>query len=394
MRGHATPPPRGRHDRAAAPGCRVLRRPHRPHDAARDGQARRRQRLRAAPEERGGVLHRALRGGKAKAKRHRSDRRRSLAFFGQLTDPQIADEMSPARVDFLDAAGGELKPRGARRRRSGRRCSTRGPQPQQEPHAARSRDGRGKRAKLGFVITTGDLADNQQLNETRWFTTVLDGGTVDPFSGKRDRRRQPVLRRDAGRGRRAQRRRRRAALHGRRGLRRLARRPADRYGGFWDPTRRRRPAARTPRSRAIPACSSARSSRSGRRAEGAVVHRPRQPRRPRPGQRAGQQRPLPRDRDRLPEGLPERRRSTPRRSRRSTRRGVRRDRRPGTTSRRCSPAREASRRTRTAGSSPRPSTSGEVGGTRTATANVDAAEREASKENATYYSFRRARASS
>jgi metallophosphoesterase (TIGR03767 family) len=42
----------------------------------------------------------------------------------------------------------------------------------------------GKRAKLGFAITTGDLADNQQFNETNWFRTVLDGGTVDPFSGR------------------------------------------------------------------------------------------------------------------------------------------------------------------------------------------------------------------
>ena len=45
-------------------------------------------------------------------------------------------------------------------------------------------DGKGERAKLGYVITTGDLADNQQLNETRWFKGVLDGGTIDPFSGK------------------------------------------------------------------------------------------------------------------------------------------------------------------------------------------------------------------
>src|SRR4029453_7742763 len=45
------------------------------------------------------------------------------------------------------------------------------------------RQGNGKRARLGFAVTTGDLADNQQLNESRWFKTVLDGGTVDPFSG-------------------------------------------------------------------------------------------------------------------------------------------------------------------------------------------------------------------
>src|SRR5215211_8788897 len=49
------------------------------------------------------------RGGSAHAKRRRAAHRRSLAFFAQLTDPQIADEMSPARVDFVDPAGGALK---------------------------------------------------------------------------------------------------------------------------------------------------------------------------------------------------------------------------------------------------------------------------------------------
>src|SRR4051794_33260019 len=47
--------------------------------------------------------------GHAKARRAKT--RRSLAFFAQLTDPQIADEMSPARVDFIDPAGGEVSAR-------------------------------------------------------------------------------------------------------------------------------------------------------------------------------------------------------------------------------------------------------------------------------------------
>jgi metallophosphoesterase (TIGR03767 family) len=124
------------------------------------------------------------RGGKAKAKAKRAGRRRSLAFFAQLTDPQIVDEMSPARVDFVDAASGALK------------ASHR----PQEALSAQTFDavvrnvnansvspvanGKGRRAKLGFAITTGDLADNQHLNESEWFRTVLDGGVVDPFSGK------------------------------------------------------------------------------------------------------------------------------------------------------------------------------------------------------------------
>jgi metallophosphoesterase (TIGR03767 family) len=123
-------------------------------------------------------------GGSAKAKRGRKARRRSLAFFAQLTDPQIADEMSPARVDFVDPAGGALKsshrPQEAlglqtfdaivRNINANRRSTVKGRA--------------GKRAKLGFAVTTGDLADNQQFNETNWFRTVLDGGTVDPFSGR------------------------------------------------------------------------------------------------------------------------------------------------------------------------------------------------------------------
>src|SRR5215213_10235597 len=124
------------------------------------------------------------RGGSAKAAPKRARKRRSLAFFAQLTDPQLVDEISPARVDFVDPAGGALK-------------SSHRPQ---ETLSAQTfdaivrninanrvspvRDGKGKRARLRFAITTGDLADNQQLNETRWFRTVLDGGTVDPFSGR------------------------------------------------------------------------------------------------------------------------------------------------------------------------------------------------------------------
>ena len=49
------------------------------------------------------------RGGGAKARAARTHHRRSLVLFAQLTDPQIADEMSPARVDFADPAGGEIK---------------------------------------------------------------------------------------------------------------------------------------------------------------------------------------------------------------------------------------------------------------------------------------------
>ena len=44
-------------------------------------------------------------GGFGSAHKGRASRRRSLVFFGQLTDPQIADEMSPLRAEFADPAG-------------------------------------------------------------------------------------------------------------------------------------------------------------------------------------------------------------------------------------------------------------------------------------------------
>ena len=60
-----------------------------------------------------------------KAPAGREARRRSLAYFGQLTDFQLADEESPARVEFLDAPGTRPRPRGGPRRRWPRRRSTR-----------------------------------------------------------------------------------------------------------------------------------------------------------------------------------------------------------------------------------------------------------------------------
>jgi metallophosphoesterase (TIGR03767 family) len=123
-------------------------------------------------------------GGSAKAAQRRAKHRRSLAFFAQLTDPQLVDEMSPARVDFVDPAGGALK--SSHRPQEALSTQTFDAIVRNVNANRRStvRAGNGKRAKLGFAITTGDLADNQQRNETQWFRTVLDGGRVDPFSGK------------------------------------------------------------------------------------------------------------------------------------------------------------------------------------------------------------------
>ncbi|MGH2969830.1 MAG: hypothetical protein ACRDK0_12310, partial [Solirubrobacteraceae bacterium] len=101
-----------------------------------------------------------------------------------LTDPQVVDEMSPARVDFADPAGGEIKSSWRPQEALGLQVFDQTVRNVNANRTSQVRQGDGRRARLQFAITTGDLADNQQLNETRWFKTVLDGGAVDPFSGK------------------------------------------------------------------------------------------------------------------------------------------------------------------------------------------------------------------
>jgi metallophosphoesterase (TIGR03767 family) len=130
-----------------------------------------------------GEKYAVRRGGSAKAGRKRAAKRRSLLDFAQLTDPQVVDEMSPARVDFADPAGGEIKSSWRPQEALGLQAFDSTIRNVNANRTSPVRQGNGKRARLAFALTTGDLADNQQLNESRWFKTVLDGGTVDPFSG-------------------------------------------------------------------------------------------------------------------------------------------------------------------------------------------------------------------
>jgi metallophosphoesterase (TIGR03767 family) len=126
----------------------------------------------------------------AHASTGRHGRRHSLAYFAHLTDPHIADEASPARHERLYGRkpmfGGFWRPqeafgphvvdqtvRAVNRQRISHMPSAGGPAP------------------LGFALVTGDLADNAQVNEVRWAVRVLDGGRVDPFSGRRISRGNP-----------------------------------------------------------------------------------------------------------------------------------------------------------------------------------------------------------
>jgi metallophosphoesterase (TIGR03767 family) len=123
-------------------------------------------------------------GGFGAPQAGREGRRVPIAYFGQLSDFQLADEESPARVEFLDPAGAPVE-------------AAFRPWEALNPHideamirqvnafagAAPIASGDGSRRAMDFVINTGDLADSQQLNETEWVRTLLEGGPLDPNSG-------------------------------------------------------------------------------------------------------------------------------------------------------------------------------------------------------------------
>lgn len=96
----------------------------------------------------------------------------------------------------------------------------------------------GARASLDFALVSGDLTDNHQRNELRAAVRILDGGLVDPFSG----RRLSARNRCPGIGRTVRRRLNRSAAARRytgvQDYRDYPGRPVRVYRRFWDPNRR------------------------------------------------------------------------------------------------------------------------------------------------------------
>ncbi len=118
----------------------------------------------------------------------RASARTSLVYFGQLSDFQLADEESPARVEIIDPLSTPLNlPFGSAWR----------PWEALEPQisdamirqlnqftgASPVADGGGGHRAMDLTINTGDSADSQQLNETQWVRTLLEGGALNPNSG-------------------------------------------------------------------------------------------------------------------------------------------------------------------------------------------------------------------
>jgi metallophosphoesterase (TIGR03767 family) len=118
----------------------------------------------------------------------RAGARISLVYFGQLSDFQLADEESPARVEIIDPLS---TPLGLPFDAAWRPWEALEPQVddsmirQMNQFAAASpvADGGGAHRTMDFTIDTGDSADSQQLNETQWVRTLLEGGALNPNSG-------------------------------------------------------------------------------------------------------------------------------------------------------------------------------------------------------------------
>lgn len=114
----------------------------------------------------------------------REKRRTSISYFGQLTDFQLADEESPLRVEFLDPQGGSFTS-------SWRPGEALNPQEEdamirqfnafanQPPNRAKGN----VKPKMDFVVNTGDISDNNQLNEALWNLQIIEGKNVNPGSG-------------------------------------------------------------------------------------------------------------------------------------------------------------------------------------------------------------------
>ena len=126
---------------------------------------------------------RVVRGmGSAAALAGRESRRTSLAYFAQLTDVQLVDEESPARVEFVDRGPSSAwRPQEAFHPwaidYSFRQLNAFTPA---SPHAQAA----GARAPMDFGLLTGDQSDNQQYNETLWVRQLIEGGApLTPNSG-------------------------------------------------------------------------------------------------------------------------------------------------------------------------------------------------------------------
>ncbi|HJN78206.1 MAG TPA: metallophosphoesterase [Myxococcota bacterium] len=97
--------------------------------------------------------------------------RRSVALIWQAADPQVIDEESPIR---LSAWADLYRPQGHLSAHAW------------EAHVRTAARIEGLARPFDFALLAGDLTDGGQRNELEWVLTAVNGGVIDPDSGKDD----------------------------------------------------------------------------------------------------------------------------------------------------------------------------------------------------------------
>jgi hypothetical protein len=110
----------------------------------------------------------------------RSTRRKSIAYFAQTTDFQLADEESPARVEFLDpGASSAWRPQEAL---IPFQVDTTIRQINEFADDSPVPDSDGDPDPMDFALLTGDNGDNMQRNEQLWVKALIEGGATLNFN--------------------------------------------------------------------------------------------------------------------------------------------------------------------------------------------------------------------
>jgi len=114
----------------------------------------------------------------------------SLGAIIHMSDLHICDAQSPSRVEYFDlyadpdsVIAGEIGYVGVYRAHEMLTTQVL----TAAVSAANAIDAGPSGAPIAAVVITGDTIDNAQRNELRWYTALLDGGTVQPSSGDPDR---------------------------------------------------------------------------------------------------------------------------------------------------------------------------------------------------------------
>lgn len=111
----------------------------------------------------------------------------SLGAFAQMTDLHVVDDQSPARVEFTDRLADPPNAQGFETDSAYRPHESLSTHIVEAMAQAIRNIGSGPMTglPLAFTIVTGDMVDNLQYNEVRWYINLLDGGqTIQADSGQ------------------------------------------------------------------------------------------------------------------------------------------------------------------------------------------------------------------